>query len=889
MGIEKLDKIFNPKSVAVIGATTKKGTVGHSIIYNVLKQGFKGPIYPINPKRKSILGLKAYPSVTLLKDKIDLAVIATPSPTVPAIVEECGASGVGGIVIISAGFKEMGEQGQKLCDQIIAIARKYHIRIIGPNCLGFIRPSLKLNASFSTKMALPGKIAFISQSGALATAILDWSVKEQVGFSHFVSIGSMIDVTFHDLIDYFGKDPEIKSILIYMESITNARKFMSAARAYARTKPIILLKVGKSSEGAKAIMSHTGSVTSNDAVFDAAFRRAGVLRVNTVEELFDCAETLAKQEIPKGNRIAVLTNAGGPGVIATDAIIDKAGKIAELSSDTMKKLNGVLPAAWSRSNPVDVLGDADETRYKAAMEIVLQDPNVDGILVILTPQSMTNSEAVAKAITSAPNPHKKTILASWMGEDDVKKGVAFLEKSSIPVFRTPEDAITCFMNIYNYSRNIELLYETPTTCHEKFEPKKESARRLLNSIIKECRYTLTEQESKEIMSYYGIPVAQHAIAGNMAEAGKLSSELGFPVAMKILSPDILHKTDAGGVELNIQDKKQAELAYSKIISSAKKYNPKAKIMGVFMEKMYSKKYELLIGAKKDPIFGPIIVFGMGGVTVELYKDINQALPPLNMALAKRLMEKTKVYTLLKGYRGMKGANIDELCNLLCKFSYLLMDFPELKEVDINPLAVDENGSVVLDAKIVLDKDVSGKKMEQYSHLAILPYPKDMEKVVKLKNGKSMLLRPIKPEDEPMEAEMFTHLSKRTQLCRFFKPLKEITHSHLIRYTQIDYDREIAIIAEIEERGVKKMAGVARVMRDPFSQKAEFGVVVADPWQKQGIGSKLVDYIIEISKKKGFRRLYIDMLPNNTQFIKMLKNRHFQFRKKETLLHAWIDW
>jgi acetyltransferase len=876
---KSLDKIFNPKSIAVVGATDNKGHVGYSIMKNLLSGKYKGAIYPINIKHPTVQGVKAYASVLNVNKKIDLVVIATPAITVPGVVEECGKAGISGIVIISAGFLEVGEQGKALVKTILETAKKYNMRIIGPNCLGFIRPSLNLNASFSQAMALPGKIAFISQSGALCTAILDWSIKQNVGFSYFVSIGSMIDVSFHDLIDYIGNDPETNSIVLYMESLTDARKFLSAARAFSRNKPLIILKVGKSSEGAKAALSHTGSIAGNDIVFDAAFKRAGAVRVNTIGELFDCAKTLAMQKRPAGNRLLILTNAGGPGVIATDYLIDKGGALAKLAPETIQKLNEILPASWSHGNPVDIIGDADAERYRKAIEISIADSSVDGILIILTPQEMTDAAAVASAIVNLPNPTQKTLLASWMGEDMVAEGRDILEKGNIPVYRVPENAIRCFMNMYNYSKNLELLYETPATIPHAFAPKTYANKILIDNVIKEGRFTLTESEAKQLLANYDIPVTRNAIARNAEEAVKFSKQIGFPVVMKIASSYILHKTEVGGVKLNIKSSDEALQAFTQIIESVKKHAPEAKIEGVLIEQMVSKKYELLIGSKKDPVFGPVIVFGMGGVAVEIYKDTKVGLPPLNMALAKRLMEETKIYTLLKGYRNMPGVDVTSIQFLLYKFAYLVADFPLIKEIDINPFGVDEKGGIVLDAKVILDKDLAGKEIKPYSHLVISPYPKEYETRFKLHNKKEVLLRPIRPEDEPMEAEMFTTLSEQTQKFRFFKTIKDITHELLIRYTQIDYDREIAVIAELNDNGKKKMIGVVRLVIEPDNENAEFSVMVSDPYQNQGLGNKFTDYIIEIARKREVKRIYAVFLKENEAMLSMFKKRKFKISEQ----------
>ncbi|MCF7920752.1 MAG: acetate--CoA ligase family protein [Candidatus Cloacimonetes bacterium] len=886
---KKLSKLFNPKVIAIIGASGKEGTVGHSLIKNIIGSGFDGIVYPINPKRTNILGVKTYPSLELVPDQVDLAIIATAAAAVPAIVEDCGIHGVSGIVLISAGFAEIGgEEGKAMLKRISDTIKKYNMRMIGPNCLGFIKPSIKLNASFANRMALPGKIAFISQSGALCTAILDWSVKQNVGFSHFVSIGSALDVSFHDLIDYFGSDPQTTSIVIYMESLTDARSFLSAARAFSRNKPIIVLKAGKSSEGAKAAMSHTGSLAGNDFVFDAAFKRAGVIRVDTIAELFNIAQALAMQEKPAGKRIAIVTNAGGPGVIATDTLIANGGELANLSEETMTELNSCLSPNWSKNNPVDVIGDARPVDYENAVEACLKDKGVDGVLVILTPQSMTNPTETAFRITQVAKKSNKTLLASWMGADDVEEGRKLLEANSIPVYDTPEDAVLCFMLMSHYTRNLELLHETPAQIPSKFHPRVEESRELIKEVLADNRTVMTEFEAKRLLDFYQISVVKNGLATTEDEAVKISERIGYPLVMKIASPDILHKTDVGGVILNISSSEEARNSYKKIMSSVNAKMPDADIRGIFVEQMSKRKYELIIGCKKDPIFGPTIVFGMGGVAVEIFKDTTVGLPPLNMALAMRLIEDTKIYKLIKGYRGMPGADIEAIQFLLYKFSYLLMDFPQILEIDINPFGVDERGGIVLDAKVILDDKVVIDEKNPYKHLVISPYPSKYIKDIVLDNGLPVTLRPIKPEDELMEKEMFSNFSERTQRFRFFQLIKDISHDQLIRYTQIDYDREIAIIAEVTDEGRKKMAGVARLIADQYNETAEFAIVIADPWHSHGLGNKITDYILEIAKTHGIKTVYASILAVNHIMLHMFRTRGFKLTKVEDGYYAEID-
>jgi acetyltransferase len=886
---KKLSKLFNPKVIAIIGASAKEGTVGNSLMKNIIGSGFDGIVYPINPKRTNILGVKTYKSVAEVPDQVDLAVIAVGARFVPDIVEDCGINGVAGIVLISAGFSEIpGEEGKKLLSKISDTIKKYNMRMIGPNCLGFIKPSIKLNASFANRMALPGKIALISQSGALCTAILDWSVKQNVGFSHFVSIGSALDVSFHDLIDYFGSDPQTTSIVIYMESLTDARSFLSAARAFSRNKPIIVLKAGKSSEGAKAAMSHTGSLAGNDFVFDAAFKRAGVIRVDTIDELFHIALSLAMQDRPAGKRIAIVTNAGGPGVIATDTLIAKGGILATLSEETMTEMNSKLSPNWSKANPVDVIGDARPVDYQVAVEACLKDRNVDGVLVILTPQSMTDPSETARMVTAVAKKYKKTLLASWMGADDVKEGREILESNNIPVYDIPEDAIKCFMLMSDYNRNLETLYETPAGIPSQFEPKLEKSRQLINDVLADNRTVMTEFEAKKLLDNYQIAVVKNGLATTEEEAVEMSENIGYPLVMKIASPDILHKTDVGGVILNIMNKEEAKVSYHKIMDSVNVKMPDADIRGIFVEQMSKRKYELIIGCKKDPIFGPTIVFGMGGVAVEIFKDTTVGLPPLNMALAMRMIEDTKIYKLIKGYRGMQGANISAIQFLLYKFSYLLMDFPQIKEIDINPYGVDERGGIVLDAKVILDKNTFIDPQNPYKHLVISPYPSHYIKPIVLKSGLEVTLRPIKPEDEHMEKEMFSNFSERTQRFRFFQLIKDISHEELTRYTQIDYDREIAIIAEVKDEGRHKMAGVARLIADQYNETAEYAIVIADPWHEQGLGNKITDYILTIAKKHGIKTVYASILAVNHIMLHMFRTRGFKLRKVEDGYYAEIE-
>lgn len=873
-----LDKIFSPKSVAIIGASDEEGTVGYALMRNLIDLKFEGKIYPVNIRKSEILGFKAYPSVDQIPDPVDLAVVATPAKTVPDVIEQCGKSGIMGIVIISAGFKEIGPEGKALEERILEIKNRYGLRIIGPNCLGVIRPSLNFNVTFISRMPKPGKIAFISQSGALGSAILDWAMHENIGFSNFVSIGSMIDVDFGDLIDYFGTDPKTKSILMYIEGLTDARKFMSAARHFAKSKPIIVVKAGKFGESAKAAASHTGSLTGEDVIYDKAFKRAGIVRVDEIADLFNCAEVLGTQPLPIGPNLAIITNAGGPGVMATDSIIARGGKMAQLSKKTMDSLDAVLPHYWSRGNPIDILGDAKSDRYKAVLEACLNDEDVDGILIIYTAQAVGQPVEIAKTIVELVKNRayqNKTILTSFMGYGAVEEANNIFSQNNIPTYSTPEQAVKTYMYMYQYKRNLELLYQTPEELPVDVSPPKRPLMVIMRNVANENREILNEAEAKMFLEYYNFPVVRTKTAPNADEAATLASQIGYPVVLKILSPQIVHKTDAGGVALDITNEKELREAFDRIIQKAKEYNPNAEILGVTVQKMIKKRgYEVIIGSKTDPLFGPVILFGMGGVGVELFKDFSLGLPPLNQTLVRRMMEETKVYQLLKGYRNVPPANVKLLEELMMLFSQMLVDFPQLKEVDINPLFIDEKEAYAFDARIVIDKNKVFEKSEPYRHLAITPYPKKYETIWKLRDGRTVLLRPIKPEDEPLWLEMFQSFSEESIRYRFFQILKDTPHETRIRYTNIDYDREIAIVPELNENGRKRILGVVRVGLEPDRKSGEIAFIVADQWQGLGLGAKLVDYAIEICKDMNVEKLYAIMLSDNYRAINLMRKMGF---------------
>ena len=884
-----LDKIFNPKSVAIIGASDVEGSVGCAIVKNLTQQGYAGKVYFVNIRKPEILGIRTYPTVMEIPETVDLAMIATPARTVPDVMEECGRAGVKGAVIVSAGFKEIGPEGKALEEKVLEKAKKFGIRVIGPNCIGVMRPIINLNATFVNKVPKPGKVAFLSQSGALGSAILDWAISENIGFSNFVSVGSMIDVDFGDLIDFFGTDPQTKSILMYAEGITEARKFMSAARHFARTKPIIVVKSGKYSESAKAAASHTGSLSGEDDIYDAAFKRAGIVRVDEIADLFNSAEVLGTQPLPKGPNLAIITNAGGPGVMATDALIAKGGKLAKLGEKTLNTLNQVLPPFWSHGNPIDVLGDAQPDRYKVALEACLNDEKVDGLLIIFTQQGVVEGTAVARGIVEvigARHYHDKTILTSFIGNGAAFEANRLFNANNIPTYTTPEQAIRTYMTMYQYQKNLELIYETPEELPVSTSPPKRPINAIFRGAACENREMLTEDEAKRVLKYYNFPVVETAVANNVDEAVAYAKRMGFPVVLKILSPQIVHKSDAGGVILNVHSEAEVREAFGTLIQRATAYNPEAQIIGVTVQPMVEREgYEVIIGGKTDPLFGPVILFGMGGVGVELFKDYSIALPPLNTTLIRRMMEETKVYQLLKGYRNSRPANLKVLEETLLLFSQLLVDFPQIKEIDINPLLINEREACILDARIVIDKERVFQKFEPHEHMVISPYPKKYELLWTLENGEDVMLRPIKPEDEPLWLEMFQSFSEESIRYRFFEMLRDTPHEIRVRYCNIDYDREIAIVAEAVEGGKKRLLGVTRLSVEPDGKRGEMAFVVGDKWQNLGLGTKMVDYVLEIAKEMGVESVYSIMLPDNYRALSLTRKMGFsiEYLKDGTVL------
>lgn len=874
MSIYNLDKIFHPASVAVLGASPREGTIGSALVKNILSGGYGGRLFLVNPQHKEIHGLAVSPTLSHIKEPVDLVVLATPLQTAPQIMEECVRQGVKAAVIISAGGKEIGGAGLQLETQIKEMAHRGGIRILGPNCLGVVCSEARLNASFASHMPLPGKMAFVSQSGAICTAILDLSLKEQIGFSHFVSVGSMLDVDFGDLIDYLGNDSRVSSIILYIESLTNFRKFMSAARAVSRVKPIIVLKSGRSPAGARAASSHTGALAGEDAVYEAAFQRAGIKRVHTVAELFDCAELLAKQPRPAGPGLIIITNAGGPGVMAADALAEYGLEPLGLSPETLEKLNAFLPSYWSRGNPVDILGDADVERFRRTVEVCLRDPGINGLLVMTAPQALTNLTAIAEALTNMLSGRPCPVITVWMGGGDVEAGREIFNRAGIPTYETPEQAVRAFWHLVSYRQNLELMQEIPPKLPHTLEYNQDKAREIIDRALREKTEALTEVEAKVLLSSYGIPVNRTEAAAGADKAIKLAAAMGYPVVLKILSRDILHKTDAQGVELNLQHSEDVRQAFENIMTRARAYNPAARLDGVTIQPMVQRPdYELILGSKKDPDFGPVILFGLGGIMTEVLRDHAVALPPLNRLLARRLIESTRVYKLLKGYRNRPPADLLLLEEILIRLSQLVTDFPEIAELDINPLIMDPEGAWAVDCRVRIEhSDVVSPK-----HLVISPYPNQYEKTLVSRGGVSLLVRPIKPEDAPLLVGLFRVLSTRSIYYRFFRPLQQIPSDLLVRFTQIDYDRDVALVAIDQSGTEERMLGVSRLVGDPDGIEAEFAVLVGDPWQGQGIGAALMESCLAIAKERGFRSIWGIALAENTQMLALGRKLGFEIK------------
>ncbi len=870
-----LHVFFHPRNIAVIGATEAPHSVGRALLWNLINNPFGGTVFPVNPKRQSVLGIAAYANIAEVPYRIDLAIIVTPASTVPDIIGECIAAGASGAIILSAGFREAGNEGGALEQEVLRRARDGRMRIIGPNCLGVMNPSRGLNASFAAAMARPGNVAFLTQSGALGTAILDWGQRELVGFSAFVSTGSMLDVGWGDLIQYFGDDERTRSIIIYMESIGDARSFLSAAREVALTKPIIVLKAGRTGLARKAAESHTGALSGNDEVLDAAFRRCGVLRVNSVSDLFYMSEVLSKQPRPRGGKLAIVTNAGGPGILAMDALLSDRGQLTDLSKETIDKLNEFLPPHWSHRNPVDILGDADHERYSKTIEVIARESEADGILAILTPQATTNPTLIAEHLKPFAKIPLKPILASWMGGADVAAGVAILNAAGIPTFSYPDAATRVFQYMWRYSYNLKGLYETPAMTDDDSAdmPDSVGARDIIEGARKVGRTLLSESESKRILAAYRIPVVLTEIALTEDEAVAVAERIGYPVVVKLHSETVTHKSAVGGVHLNLP----RDVAVRAAFRSTSSATPSVDFLGVTVQPMMpSQGSEIILGSSVDPQFGPVLLFGGGGALAEVFADRSLALPPLNTTLARRMMEQTKILAILE----QRGVDLKVLDRLLVRFSRLVTEQRRIKEIDINPLLVSAGSLMAVDARVILHD--ANKDDRDLPCPAIRPYPSQYTWHWEARNGEHLTIRPIRPEDEPLLVEFHQHVSQQSVYFRYFHFMaydQRVSHERLTRICFVDYDREIALVAE---RGApaandRAILGVGRLVQLHGTKDAEFAVLVNDLFQGQGLGTELLSRLVEIGRAENLNRIVADILGDNGAMQRVAKRVGFHLR------------
>jgi acetyltransferase len=895
-GRSALDAIFAPRSVAVIGATERPDSVGRTVIWNLVTNPFGGTVFPVNPKRGSVLGIKAYPDIASVPERVDLAVVVTPAPVVPGVIAECARAGVKGAIVISAGFKETGPEGADLERRVLDEARRGRLRVIGPNCLGVMNPLTGLNATFASAMATPGRVAFVSQSGALCAAVLDWSLREHVGFSAFVSVGSMLDVDWGDLILYLGGDPRTRSIVIYMETIGNARSFLSAAREVALGKPIIVMKPGRTEGAARAAASHTGSLVGSDEVVDAAFRRCGVVRVGQIDELFYLAESLARQPNPRGPRLTIVTNAGGPAVVATDALLLDGGQLAALSEDTLAALDRVLPPHWSHGNPIDLLGDAGPDRYAAALEAAVKDASTDGLLVILTPQAMTDPTGTAERLKAHASVPGKPVLASWMGGADIAAGEAILNRASVATFAQPDTAARVFDHMWRYTDTLRALYETPglAAAGDEDRPRREVAEALVDAAGRSGRALLTEAESKRLLTAYGIPTVETRVAASVDEAVRAAADIGFPVAVKLHSETITHKTDVGGVRLDVSDAEAVRRAYGEIEAGVEAAAGRGHFLGVTVQPMVRLDgYELIVGSAIDPQFGPVLLFGAGGQLVEVFRDRAVGLPPLTTTLARRMMERTRIFGALRGVRGRPPIDVGRLEHLLVRVSHLVVEQRRVKEIDINPLLASPEALIALDARVVLHPAETPD--EALPRPAIRPYPVDYVATWRTRDGVTLTIRPIRPEDEPLLARFHATLSERSVYFRYLRPMvlgQRVAHERLSRICFIDYDREMVLVAERgAPDGEREILGVGRLSKLHWREEAEFALVVSDTFQKHGLGSELLRRLLSIGQNEKLRRIVGYISAENTDMLRVAREAGFQTRRSPddpTLVDAWID-
>ncbi|MCB1878128.1 MAG: bifunctional acetate--CoA ligase family protein/GNAT family N-acetyltransferase [Chromatiales bacterium] len=889
MGVRNLEKIFKPQRIALFGACEQGEDLGVSVLRNLLGGSYRGVVYPIHPSCESIHGIPTYGSLAMLPKVPDLGVICNPAAQVPEVVRQCGEAGVGGVLIISGGFRESGDSGRELERQIAEVQTRFpDMRIVGPNSLGIITPAIGLNASHSVATPKQGHLAFISESRALCNSVMDWAIEEGIGFSSFVSTGTRLDVGFGDLIDYFGKDPNTRAIILYIQSIAHARNFLSAARAFALSKPILVYKAGRFAETGHAVTCHTGAMVGEDAVYEAAFRRCGVVRVSELDDIFDVAEVLAAQRLPKGARMAIVSNAGGPAIIATDALLARGGKLAELSAETVAELDSILPPVGSHQNPVDILDGAPAERFARVLPPVLADAGVDGLLVIFAMQSGNDPAGSAVAVAEIAKKAKKPVLAAWMGGERVRKGIQILNEAGLPTHSTPEQGVRAFMHLVAYAHNLENLYRTPREVSVHLDLNRRRLRERLHPRLMEQREEITENHARSLLKAYGIPVCDSCTVGDPEAAVEMAEKLGFPVVLKVVSPQIVHKVDVGGVALGLEGPDDVRDAYRQMMEHTRSRCGEAVIKGVNVQKMVSahQSIEIILGAKKDPTFGSIVMVGMGGIATGILDDRAIGLPPLNETRVRQMLESLRFWPMLSGYRGQPPVDVDQLIEVVMRFSMLIEDFPEIREFDINPLLASHERIVALDASMILDADFLPDPHDRHSHLAIRPYPQEYMRHAHAGDGSLITLRSVRAEDEPLWHDLIGKSSPESIRFRFRSMFRRATHRMAIDHCVIDHERQISIVAETEVHGQRELAGVAQLMADPNHESAEFAVLIPDPWQGKKLGGILLDYCLELAQQWGLRRVEAETDPDNRRMLETFRKRGFRAevnREEEVVL------
>jgi len=882
MSTYRLKNLLSPRSVALVGASPRQGSVGRAILGNIRKAKFKGEFGLVNPHYAEIDGVTAVGSLDKLPFVPELVAITAPATAVAGLIEEAGRNGAAGALIITAG---LGHGSGSLAEQAEHAAQKYGMRLIGPNCLGIMTPGVGINASFSAHMPGPGNLALISQSGAIAAGMVDWAAQRAVGFSGIVSIGDQLDVDIADLLDYFALDSKTRAILLYIEAVKDARKFMSAARAAARVKPVVVVKSGRMAQGAKAAATHTGALAGSDAVYDAAFRRAGILRVADLRELFDCAETLGRVVSPPGKRLAILTNGGGIGVLAVDRLVELEGTPAAIAPNIRERLNAALPPTWSGSNPVDIVGDADPSRYAAALEALLDDPSNDAILVMNVQTAIASADDIAAVVTAVIRKYRqqrrgsaKPVLAVWVGAD--QKIGDLLSGAGIPNYPTEDDAVRGFMHLVRHREAVETLAQVPPAMPSGFAPDTDAARQIVAAAINDGRQWLDPVEIKRLLEAYDIPMVPTFAAADVDQAVAYASALfaqGATVVLKINSRDIVHKSDVGGVVLNLTNIDAVRAAAADILARAKALRPEARISGVIVQTMVvrQKARELILGLADDPTFGAVIVFGRGGTAVELINDKALALPPLDLQLARDLIGRTRVSRLLRAYRDVPAVKQDAVAMVLVKLGQMAADMPEIRELDINPLLADEAGVLAVDARIAVGPAPRKFAGSGHANFAVRPYPSQWQRRLEIKDGRSFLARPIRPEDEPLIHEFLRHVTANDLRLRFFAPMKEFTHEFIARLTQLDYARAMAFVALDEN--TKEVVGVVRIHSDSIYESGEYAILLQSDLKGMGLGWALMQLMIEYAKSEGLKTISGDVLQENAVMLEMCRNLGFEVK------------